>query len=375
MLNNEELIRYSRNILLPEIGNEGQLKLKRSSVLVIGAGGLGCSVLNYLTAAGIGTIGVVDFDSVDPSNLQRQILFTVDDVGKPKVNCAIDKLSKLNPFVKFVAYYEQITNKNDIGIITNYDVVIDGTDNFVTRYLVNDACVLLGKPLVYGSVYKFEGQISVFNYSANGTERGPNYRCLFPAPPTPEKTHTCSETGVLGILPGLIGLFQANEAIKICVGIGNVLSGQLTIINSLTMQFYSIKYEKTASISSPSNINEYEKFDYGLFCDGSTARNTKEITSDQLFQLIQNNRKGIQILDVRAYNEEPSLDVLKELQIPFSELIDNADKISSERTVVVICKIGIRSGIAIQMLQQNFGLTNLVNLKGGLTEWVKSYNL
>ena len=376
MLSKEEINRYNRHVLLPEIGMEGQKKLKHTSVLIIGAGGLGCPAMQYLTAAGIGTIGIVDFDSVDETNLQRQVLYTIDDIGKPKVECAIHRLSRLNPFVKFVPYYLQLTNTNAINIIKNYDIIIDGSDNFVTRYLVNDACVLLNKPLVYGSIYKFEGQVSVFNYSKNGEEKGPTYRCLFPNPPAPESSPSCSETGVLGFLPGIVGTLQANEAIKISAGIGDVLSGQLSIINALTMQFYSIAFERNKAMieSAPSNLEQYIDFDYGSFCNSEKPKNVNEITSEELNNLINQNRNAIQIVDVRAIDEEPKLSTLKELQIPFADIVERADKIDSRKKVVVVCKLGIRSAIAIQLLQKNLGLTNLYNLKGGVTDWVKKFN-
>lgn len=375
MLSKEEINRYNRHVILPEIGLEGQKKLKSTSMLIIGAGGLGCPAMQYLTAAGIGTIGIVDFDKVDETNLQRQVLYTIDDIGKPKVDCAIERLSRLNPFVKFVPYNFQLTNKNAISIIKNYDIIIDGSDNFVTRYLVNDACVLLNKPLVYGSIYKFEGQVSVFNYSKNDVERGPTYRCLFPSPPAPESSPGCSETGVIGVLPGIIGTLQANEAIKISAQIGNVLSGQLSIINALTMQFYSISFERNKTIlnSSPSTLEQYINFDYGLFCSASSPKNISEITCEELNDLITNHRNSLQIIDVRAKNEEPKLKTLKELQIPFADIVADSNKINPNKKSIIICKLGIRSAIAIELLQKNTNLTNLYNLQGGVTEWIKKY--
>ncbi len=375
MLSTEEINRYNRHILLPEIGIEGQRKLKHSSVLIIGAGGLGCPAMQYLTAAGIGTIGIVDFDNVDETNLQRQILYTIDDIGKPKVDCAIHRLSRLNPFVNFIPYNLQLTNANAINIIKNYDIIIDGSDNFVTRYLVNDACVLLNKPFVYGSIYKFEGQVSVFNFSKNGDDKGPTYRCLFPNPPAPESSPSCSEIGVLGTLPGIIGTLQANEAIKICIGIGEVLSGQLSIINALTMQFYTIAFERNKNLfdTAPSTLEEFVNFDYSLFCSAAKPKNVNEITSDELNDLINNKRNAIQLIDIRSINEEPILNTLKEIQIPFEEIVENRGKINAEKKVIVICKLGIRSAIAIQLLEKNSSLTNLYNLKGGVTEWIKKY--
>ncbi|MDP1744961.1 MAG: HesA/MoeB/ThiF family protein, partial [Bacteroidota bacterium] len=220
MLNKEEIARYSRHLLLPEIGMAGQEKIKSAKILVIGAGGLGCPALQYLTAMGIGEIGIVDFDKVEESNLQRQILYSIEDIGKLKTEAAVSKLSKQNPFVKFNSYSVRLENKNAIELFSKYDLIIDGTDNFATRYLVNDACIILNKPLIYGSIYKFEGQVSVLNYTDSSGQSGPTYRCLFPTPPLSGSIPNCSEIGVLGVLPGIIGTLQATEAIKIISGIG-----------------------------------------------------------------------------------------------------------------------------------------------------------
>ncbi len=373
MLDQDEIKRYDRHILLPEIGIAGQEKLKRSKVLVIGAGGLGCPVLQYLTAAGIGTIGVVDFDKVDESNLQRQILYSVDDIGRSKVECAISKLSRQNPFVEFISHYIQLTNQNAIDIIKKYDIIIDGTDNFPTRYLINDACVLLDKPLVYGSINRFEGQVSVFNYSIDKEERGPTYRCLFPEPPSADTAPNCSEAGVLGVLPGMIGTFQANEAIKIITGIGDVLSGRLFMINALTMQFYTISFERDITVSDSVSLEQFKKNDYELFCNGRVSNMNNEITAKELYQLLADNREAIQLIDVREINEQPFIETLKELHIPLNKIIEKADWVSTDKKVIVFCKSGVRSKSAIQILQKEKDLNNLYNLKGGVVEWLKNY--
>jgi molybdopterin/thiamine biosynthesis adenylyltransferase len=240
MLNQEENKRYNRHVILDQVGLEGQLKLKAAKVLVIGAGGLGCPVLQYLTAAGVGTIGIIDFDTIDLSNLQRQILFTKNDLGKNKAEVAAQRLKQLNDQVKFKAYPERLTTKNALELFSAYDLIIDGTDNFSTRYLVNDAAVLTNKPLVYGSIYKFEGQVAVFNY-----ENGATYRCLFPVPPKAGTVKNCSEIGVIGVLPGIIGTQQANEAIKIIVGIGKPLSGQLLIYDALKASYLTVGIQRS----------------------------------------------------------------------------------------------------------------------------------
>jgi adenylyltransferase/sulfurtransferase len=377
MLNQDEINRYHRHIQLSEIGIEGQEKLKQSKVLVIGAGGLGCPVLQYLTAAGVGTLGIVDFDKVDESNLQRQILYGIDDIGKPKVECAVNRLSQQNPFVKFISHNIQLTNQNAIDIINNYDIIIDGTDNFPTRYLVNDACVLLNKPLVYGSINKFEGQVSVFNYLINETKRSATYRCLFPNPPSAADVPNCSEVGVLGVLPGIIGTLQANETIKIITEIGDVLSGKLLILNALSMQFYTIAFTRDNTVANSITLEQFKKNDYELFCNGSVLKNNEnsndEITAAELYRLLTENRNIIQLIDVREIGELPFVDSLKELHIPLNEISKNKHRIDSQKKIIVFCKSGARSKIAIQKLQAETGINNLYNLKGGVVEWLKNY--
>lgn len=272
MLSKIELIRYQRQLQLQQLGMSGQKKLKQAKVLVVGAGGLGCAALQYLVAAGAGKIGIVDFDTVAVSNLHRQVLYTMEDVGKSKVDCAIRCLSKQNEHVHLQGFDMELNNTNASEIFGGYDVIIDGTDNYATRYAVNDACVLIDKPLVYGAIYRFEGQVAVFNYHTEGLQ-GPTYRCLFPAPPVQNAFLNCSETGVLGVLPGMIGCMQANEAIKIITGMGEVMSGKLMLFNILSTHSQTILFDRNDDIlaSMPRSIEEYKKYDYKLFCSITQA--------------------------------------------------------------------------------------------------------
>ncbi len=375
MLSKEEISRYSRHLLLPEIGTEGQEKLKKAKVLVIGAGGLGCPVLLYLTAVGVGEIGIVDFDTVDESNLQRQILFAVEDVGKPKANVAADKLFKQNPFVKFTIHNLQLNNQNALDIIKNFDIIIDGTDNFATRYLINDACVLLNKPLVYGAIYRFEGQVSVFNFGNKNGINPPNYRCVFPEPPAPEFSPNCSEIGVLGVLPGIIGTLQANEAIKLITGIGEPLSGKLLVINALTMHFTTIDvhYDKGSYKNIPACTEEFLKMDYAYFCGSpNQSDDIKSITAGELISLLD-KKENLQILDVRELGELPEVTSLSDLQIPLSEIDAQVHKISKEKKVIVFCRGGTRSKQAITLLQKKSEFKNLYNLEGGVLKYLKEF--
>jgi len=373
MLNKEEIFRYSRHLLLPEIGIEGQEKFKAARVLVIGAGGLGCPALLYLTAMGIGEIGIVDFDKVDASNLQRQVLYSTEDIGKLKVEAAASRLSKQNPFVKINPYNIRLDNKNALDIICDYDVVIDGSDNFSTRYLVNDACVILNKPLVYGSVYKFQGQLSVLNF--NKPEKlGPTYRCIFPSPPKPESSPNCSEIGVLGILPGIIGTLQATEVIKIISGLGDPLSGKLLLLDALTINFSIIEIERCEQWmnSAPKNKEEFLKMDYEFVCENNSDKYpVKSISANELKEKIKKN-EIIQILDVREPAEFPQIDELNDLRIPLGNISNQTDLISKDKIVIVFCKSGVRSKKAIELLENSFGFTNLYNLAGGITEWMKA---
>ena len=376
MLNKEEIARYSRHLLLPEIGITGQEKFKKAKVLVIGAGGLGCPALQYLTAMGIGEIGIVDFDKVEESNLQRQILYSVEDIGKLKTEVAISKLSKQNPFVKFNSYPFRLDNQNALILFSEYDLIIDGTDNFATRYLVNDACVLINKPLVYGSIYKFEGQVSVLNYSTGEGKSGPTYRCLFPIPPISGSVPNCSEIGVLGILPGIIGTLQAAEAIKIIAGIGEPLSGKLLLFDALSMSFQIIEIARNNEWinQAPKNKEEFLKTDYEYFCGNRNIESSIKSISVNELKLIIENKADIQLLDVREPFEHPQVDSLIDLQIPLSELSSNSHLISKNKKIIVFCKSGVRSKRAIEVLENEFGFTNLHNLEGGIMAWIKQFS-
>ena len=376
MLNKEEISRYSRHLLLPELGTTGQVKLKSAKVLVIGAGGLGCPVLLYLTAAGVGEIGIIDFDKVDESNLQRQVLYTVEDVGKLKVEVAAAKLFRQNSFVKFTTYNCKLDNQNALEIIQNFDIVIDGTDNFSTRYLVNDACIILNKPLIYGSIYRFEGQVSFLNCTDKEGTQGPSYRCLFPQPPAPESSFNCSEIGVIGVLPGIVGTLQANEAIKYITGIGKVLSGKLLLINALTMDFSTIEVVRNNETikSAPANAKEFKKMSYDFFCGVSQNKSIKGITVRELVGLLD-KREKLQIIDVREPGEQPALDELIDLKTALGDILDQADRISQSKQVIILCQSGKRSRRAIELLQNKFHLTNLYNLEEGVIGWLKDHQL
>lgn len=349
MLTPEELQRYNRQMLMPEFGLAGQEKLKQAKVLVIGCGGLGSPILLYLTAAGIGTLGIVENDNVDISNLQRQILYSSSAVGQAKINETVKRLSALNPLVTFNQYPTRLTTENALNIIKDYDIIIDGTDNFPTRYLVNDACVMLDKPFVYGAIHRFEGQISVFNHQNSAT-----YRDLFPTPPPPEQAPNCAEAGVLGVLPGIIGSMQALEAIKVITNIGEPLSGKLLVLDTLSMQSRIIRIPKM-----PDTPKITQLIDYETFCG---LKSTSDITYDELKTL-----ENYQLIDVREKHEYETQNIGGEL-MPLSELEKHLPKISREKTVVVHCQSGIRSQKAIKILQENFGFTNLINLTGGINK-------
>lgn len=356
-LSPEESKRYSRHLLLSEIGQEGQEKLKAAKVLIIGAGGLGCPALLYLTAAGVGTIGIIDHDTVDFSNLQRQILYRESDVGKAKVKCASASLSAQNPFIKFITFQEQLTSKNALEIINNFDLVIDGSDNFATRYLVNDACVILKKPFVYGAIHRFSGQVAVFNFL-----NGPTYRCLFPEPPLPGEVPGCSETGVLGVLPGIIGSFQASEAIKMITGIGEVASGKLVLIDALTLEFDKITIKKVAKNSQIDKLIDYE-----AFCGASDYEDgLKELSPADLRKLIK-DKSSFQLIDVREPVEFKIHNIGGKL-IPLRELESRLNEISKEEMIVVHCQSGGRSKKAVEILIKH-GFEHVYNLKGGLANF------
>jgi molybdopterin/thiamine biosynthesis adenylyltransferase/rhodanese-related sulfurtransferase len=361
----EEFARYSRHIIIPEFGLEGQLKLKSSSVLVIGSGGLGSPVLLYLAAAGVGHIGIVDFDTVDDSNLQRQVLFTVDDLGKSKAQTAKERLLKLNPHIKVTVFEERFTKENALSIIKDFDVVADGTDNFPTRYLVNDACVLAGKVNVYASIFRFEGQVSVFNYLNEDGTRGPNYRDMFPEPPPPGLVPNCSEGGVLGVLPGIIGSLQANEVIKVLTGVGDPLAGRLFLFDAASFTTRTLKVHKNPETEIKELIN------YEQFCgvDQAPENQVKEITVQELLDF-KTNGTDFQLIDVREPHEY-SISHLDGELIPLGAIGESQHKISKEKPVVLYCRAGIRSAKAIKELENTFGFDNLYNLKGGILAWSK----
>jgi sulfur-carrier protein adenylyltransferase/sulfurtransferase len=366
----EELSRYDRHIIIPDFGFEAQKKLKASKVLVIGSGGLGSPALLYLAAAGVGTIGIIDFDVVDDSNLQRQVLFGVDAIGQPKVEAAKKRLELLNPYIDIKVYNQQLTSKNALDIIRDYDVVADGTDNFPTRYLVNDACLLLGKPNVYASIFQFEGQVSVFNYVNKEGELGPNYRDLYPTPPPPGLVPSCAEGGVLGVLPGIIGSLQALEVIKLITGVGETLSGRFFIFDALNFESRTFKIKRNpANPVNGVNPTITELIDYEQFCGvKAVEKPIKEITAKELYDL-QVRGEDIQIIDVREPHEYEIANINGEL-IPLATVTANAERIDRNKKVIVHCKMGGRSAKAIHELEENFGFTNLYNLKGGILGWI-----
>lgn len=366
----EELARYNRHIIIPEFGLAGQQKLKAAKVLVVGSGGLGSPVLLYLAAAGIGTIGIVDFDVVDDSNLQRQVLFGVNEIGKAKVEAAKERLQALNPHIEFVLYNTQLTSQNALDIIKDYDVVADGTDNFPTRYLVNDACVLLGKPNVYASIFQFEGQVSVFNYKHANGEFGPNYRDLYPTPPPPGLVPSCAEGGVLGVLPGIIGSLQALEVIKVVTGVGEPLVGRFYIFDALS--FESRTFNISRRDDNPLNGKNptiTQLIDYEQFCGvKAVEKPVKEITPKELYEL-QVKGEPFQLIDVREPYEYDIVNIGAEL-IPLATIAEQAGKINKDQPVIVHCKMGGRSAKAIRELEEQFGFTNLYNLKGGIIAYI-----
>ncbi|HEY9486855.1 MAG TPA: molybdopterin-synthase adenylyltransferase MoeB [Chryseosolibacter sp.] len=370
MLSVEELKRYQRHIIIPEFGIACQEKLKAAKVLVVGSGGLGNPLSLYLAAAGVGTIGIVDGDVVEETNLQRQILYNTDDIGSNKVETAKKKLRALNPFIDVIVLNTWLTRANAMEIIADFDIVADGTDNFATRYLVNDACVFLGKANVYASIFQFEGQVSVFNHKdLNSDERGPNYRDLYPSPPPPDLVPSCAVGGVLGVLPGIIGSLQALEVIKIITGIGETLSGRLFTFDALTFETRTFSVRK-----DPSNplTGEHptirELIDYNEFCQVQTETPVKEISAEE-FDKIRSSDE-VQLIDVREPEEYSIFNVGGQL-IPLKDIPDNYEAISRDKKVVVYCKSGGRSKKAIRLLQDKYGFDNLYNLKGGLMEYVE----
>lgn len=374
-LSHDEIRRYSRHLILPEIGVEGQKKLKAASVLLIGTGGLGSPLGVYLAAAGVGRLGIVDYDVVDESNLHRQIIHGTKDVGRLKVDSAEETLADINPFITIEKYNVPLTSENALDIIADYDVVIDGTDNFPTRYLVNDACVLLGKPNVYGSIFRFEGQASVFY-----AKEGPCYRCLFPAPPPPGLVPSCADGGVLGVLPGTIGTIQATEAIKLIVGIGEPLIGRLLLYDALDMTFDTIRVRKNPKCPvCGENPTVTELIDYEQFCgvpahDHSTyeegATPVRAITVEEVKARLDAGDDLI-ILDVREPVEWQISVIDGALRIPQGEVPAHLGELPRDRDIVVYCKTGIRSADVIRLLQEE-GFTRLYNMAGGINAWARA---
>lgn len=366
MYPNGNIQRYQKQILLKEIGEEGQRLLCQASVLVIGAGGLGCPALQYLAAAGIGRIGIADFDVVEISNLHRQILYTTEDLGVLKVEIAEKRVKALNPAAQVELFSERMNPQNALSIIAAFDVVIDGSDNFPTRYLVNDACVLLDKPLVYGSVFRFEGQLSVFNVLNNGIKT--NYRDLFPEPPDPSEVADCNEAGVLGVLPGIIGTMQANEAIKLITGAGKTLSNRMFCYNALNNSVYELEISPNpeAHKQIPDNPEAFRKMDYDWFCK-MTADDFTDIDGPTFDQLRQT--KTPIIIDVRNLNEWPKVTEFEHLRIPLAELEQNLDKIEPNRPVIIFCQTGVRSVTAAHLIAEKIQTQAIYNLKGGIIQW------
>lgn len=360
--------RYQRQIQLKEFGKEGQLKLLQAKVLVIGAGGLGCPVLQYLAAAGVGTLGIVDNDLVELSNLQRQPLYSVNEIGLSKAITAKEKLQHLNPEINIMAYPERLTVDNALGIIENYDIVIDGTDNFASRYLINDACIILNKPLVFGAISKFEGQVAIFNCRQNN--RAVNYRDLFPRPPKDGEVLNCAETGVLGVLPGIIGSMMANETIKLIAEIGTALINRMLTYNALTNQIYELALSANDTTASliPKDAAALMQMNYEWLCASSAAAQF-EITAQSFAELINNN--GIEIIDVREFDETPAVTEFACSKIPLSQLKDSVLNIKSG-TVICFCQSGKRSLLATQLLTEIFGKTKKIySLQGGILAWKK----
>ena len=367
-LSKEEIQRYSRHLIMPEVGMEGQLKLKAAKVLMIGAGGLGAPLGLYLAAAGVGRLGIVDFDTVDFTNLQRQITFSTTDVGRPKADAAKERLSALNPQIQFDVYKERLTSENALELFRDYDIIVDGTDNFPTRFLVNDACVILGKPNVYGSIFRFEGQATVFNYPG-----GPCYRCLYPEPPPPGLVPSCAEGGVLGVLPGIVGAIQAMETIKLILGTGEPLIGRLLLFDALAMHFRELKLRKNpnCAVCGP-NPTIRELIDYEEFCGirGEEAPTVTvgipEITPRDLKARLDRG-DDLFILDVREPHEYQICNLNGTL-IPVGDLPRRVNELDSSREIVAHCRSGKRSADAVAFLKQA-GFKKLWNLKGGILAW------
>ena len=380
-LSREEVKRYSRHLIMPEVGMAGQKKLKAASILLIGAGGLGSPLAMYLAAAGIGRLGLVDYDVVDYSNLQRQVIHGTGDVGRPKLDSARERIEAINPHVQVDTYPVPLTSENALEIIEPYDVVIDGTDNFPTRYLTNDACVLLGKPNVYGSIFRFEGQVSIFY-----AEEGPCYRCLFPEPPPPGLVPSCAEGGVLGILPGTVGALQATEAIKLILGVGDTLIGRLLLYDALDMNFNEVKLRKNPNCpvcgenATVTELIDYEQFcgmpahDHSLYTAGENGNQDQEvpaITPRELRQRLDAD-ESLLLLDVREPHEWEISNLAEygARLIPQAQVEERMGELDTAQDIVVYCRSGARSASVIRKLQDH-GFKRLTNLEGGINRWAE----
>lgn len=370
-LTKDDYERYSRHLILPEVGVDGQKRLKAASVLCIGTGGLGSPLLLYLAAAGIGRIGIVDFDVVDNSNLQRQVIHATSWVGKPKIASAKNRILEINPHCQVDLYETMLSSENALDIVEPYDIVVDGTDNFPTRYLVNDACVLLNKPNVYGSIFRFEGQASVFNY-----QDGPNYRDLYPEPPPPGMVPSCAEGGVLGVLPGVIGTIQATETVKIILGAGNTLSGRLLLYDALNMKFRELKLRPNPERPVIEKLIDYQEFcgiPQAKAAEEAAAAQTSEMTVTELKQLLDSGAQDFLLLDVRNPNEYEIAQIPGAVLVPLPD-IENGDGVAkveemlNGHRLVVHCKSGMRSAKALSILKEKANIEG-TNVKGGILAW------
>jgi len=369
-LDNDEIRRYSRHLILPEVGLAGQKKICSTSVVCIGAGGLGSPIAMYLAAAGIGKIGLIDFDTVDFSNLQRQIIHGTPDVGRPKIDSAKDTIQRINPNVEVVLHNTRISSENAMDLLAPYDIVVDGTDNFPTRYLTNDACVLLKKPNVYGSIFRFDGQASVFAPHLNG----PCYRCLYPEPPPPGMVPSCAEGGVLGVLPGIVGTIQATEILKLALGVGSSLVGRLLTFDALQMKFREVRLRRDPQCPlCGENPTVTKLIDYNMFC-GITpepavpASNPDEVTVQEMKKALDNPALGIGVIDVRELDEHQIAHIKGVPLVPLSTLPQHFTELNPNQQIYIHCKSGVRSMRALQFLREQ-GFKYLKSVKGGINAW------
>jgi molybdopterin/thiamine biosynthesis adenylyltransferase/rhodanese-related sulfurtransferase len=369
-LSNDEILRYSRHLIMPEVGMEGQLKLKQAKVLCIGAGGLGSPLVLYLAAAGVGKLGIVDFDVVDFTNLQRQVIHDTDDVGRPKLSSARDTLRDINPNVEVTTYETRLTSENALDILRDYDVIADGTDNFPTRYLVNDACVLLGKPNVYGSIFRFEGQASVFD-----ARRGPCFRCLYAEPPPPGLVPSCAEGGVLGVLPGIVGSIQALQTIKLILGKGKPLIGRLLLFDALNLEFRELKLRKNPDCPVCGTHPSITRLiDYEAFCgirgeEHLEPTRVPEVTATEVKKMMD-ERKPFVLIDVREPHEVQICRLPGSTLIPLGDFPKRMHELNSAEEIVIYCRSGERSARAVGLLMKA-GFRKIQNLQGGVTAWAE----